>query len=90
MHTLEHIAEKNNLQMQEWVNKKLESCESQLKLWNLRLKDRGYSTSISYINYQIGKYTLEKEYFKYFKHLLEIEFNNFKKNKGENFNQIKL
>ena len=90
MPSLNHMAEKNNLLMQDWVNKKIESCNSQIKLWNLRLKDRGYSTSISYINYQLGKYTLEKEYFKYFLHLLDIEFNTLKKYKGENFNQIRL
>lgn len=84
MPSLNDISYRNNLQMQEWVKQKIESCDSQIKIWTSRLNDRGYVSSKQYINYQIGKYTLDKEYFNYFKYLLEKES---LKLKGFNFNK---
>lgn len=90
MPSLEDFGVRNNLQMQEWVKEKINSCESQIKLWTLRLNDRAYFQSKQYINCQIGKYTLDVHYFKYFQHLLEEDFKKIKKYKCDNYNQIKL
>lgn len=90
MPSLKQIALKNNLQMQEWVKQKIDASESQIKLWTLRLNDKSYFTSMSYINFQLGKYTLDKEYFNHFKYLLEVDYNKISKEHDDEFKQIKI
>lgn len=65
---------KQNLKIVDWVQNKIEFCNSQITMWKSRLKYSYKYSDKEYVNSQIGKYVIEKENLDYFLYLLNKDY----------------
>ena len=90
MVSLECLSKKNNEQMQDFCNKKIIELTNLKHLHEIRVNDKAWFCDRNYLNYEIGRCTLEIEYYSYFLYLLQEEHKKIKDVKKFDFSQIEM
>lgn len=87
---LEDLSIKQNKNMQNFCILKINELSNYQHMYENQIVDRAHICDIKMISYKIGQCKIERDYYTYFLHLLQVEYVNLTKPKTADIIQLTI